>query len=227
MRRLGIVVALLLAVSACGGDAATTTTATTGAETTTTTAAPTTTTTTEAPTTTTAAPTTTTTDPGPQFEFLPDGLGLVSFGATPDEVIAAMTPLFGPPSRDLDWQDEPLCPGPQNRFMDFGDGMFDLYLMFTTGDLFAPAGTGHFFAYSYQGGVDVPVSPPDLTVGTKLSELQALYPGVEVLDDPFVLGQYVFRVQDPGSYEALSGNLSGNSAGSVVLSVRGGIGCGE
>lgn len=226
MKRIALVVALL-AISACGGDAATTTTTTTIAETTTTTA-PSTTTTTEAPTTTTEAPTTTTTtDPGPQFEFLPDGLGIVSFGASPEEVLAAMVPLFGAPSRDIGWIDEPLCPGPQYRLMDFGVGMFDLFVMFTTGDLFAPAGTGHFFSYEYEGGVTVPVSPPALTVGTKLSELQALYPGVEVLDSPFFQGQYVFRVQGPGPHEGLSGRLSGNGPGDVVLTVRGGIGCGE
>lgn len=223
--RLVMTVLSVLAVG-CGDTAATTTiaeTTTTAAAVTTTTDAVTTTTT----TTTTIPETTTTTEPPPAFGFFPDGLGIFSFGATPEEAVAAMTPMFGAPSGDSGWIEEPLCPGPTYRAVHFGEELFDLFLMFTTADLFAPAGTGHLFAYGYRGGVSVPVNPPDLTVGTKLSELQALYPGVEVLDSPFFLDKYVYRVQGPGTYEVLGGDLSGNGPGDVVLTVNGGIGCGE
>lgn len=226
MRKFSLTLAFALVLAACGGSGSATSTTTTTV--TTTTAATTTTTTPPPPTvesTTTTSSTTTTTMP-PALSFEVDGLGIVDFGASPDDVIATLTALFGPSLRDTGWVDEPLCPGPMNRFVDFGVDLFDFQVMFTTGDLFAPAGTEHFYTYRYNGGTPVPISPPDLTVGTTVAQLQALYPGVIIDESPFVVGDYVYLFE-AGPNEALSGNLSGNGAGDVVLSVQGGIGCGE
>lgn len=239
MRRISILLALTLVVAGCGDDstlapsttgptttttAATTTTATTVPPTSTTVAL----TTTAAPTTTTtAAPTTTTTTtPPPEFSFDPDGLGIAHFGDSPGDVIAAMNALFGSPVADTGWIEEPLCPGPLNRFVEYGAGDFDFRVLFTNGDLFAPAGTEHFYSYRYKGATPVPVSPPQLTVGTKVSELQSLYPGVTIMESPWVLGEWVYEYVD-GPNEKLYGDLSGNTPGDVVLSIQGGIGCGE
>ena len=232
MKKLSVGIALVFIVVACGDSALTTTSAAPAATTSTTLAATTTTastTTTTQPATTTTTTTvaaTTTTVPPPEFRFRPDGLGLVDFGATPDEVLPVMIPLFGDPLRDTGWVDEPICPGSMNRFIDFGVDWGDFQLMFTTEGLFAPEGTGHFYSYRYNGATPVPVSPPELTVGTKVSELQALYPSVYFEPNPFLVDVTDYHVDGPGA-EKLYGKVSGTSPGDVVLSVQGGIGCGE
>lgn len=230
MNRIGTVVALTLLVAACGDDTSVTASPTTTVGLTTTSSSTTVppTTTTEAPTTTTEAPTTTTTStvPPPAFEFRTDGLGIADFGDSPDVVIAAMTDLFGPPIQDTGWIEEFLCPGPMDRFVHFGVVTFDLYVFFTTGDLFAPAGTQHFYTYVYNGATQVPVHPPALAVGTKVYELQALHPSVTFPENPFLAGEYDFDVGGPGA-QLLHGRVSGTNPGDVVLSVQGGIGCGE
>jgi hypothetical protein len=197
---------------------------------TTTTAAPTTTTTMPA-TTTTAAPTTTTQPPttttaAPTIELRMDGLGIVSFGASPDEVIAALSPLLGPPAIDSGWFDEPLCPGPMHRFMDFSAAQFDFRMLFTTGEYFQPAGTPHWYGYQYNGATDLPLAPGTLTVGTTVAQLQALYPAVQFVPSPWFQGQWDFLVDGPGN-EELFGNLSGTTAGDIVEMVRGGGACAE
>ncbi len=232
MKKLLVGVVFVLLAAACGGDGFSITTvttlapaATTSAPTTSTQPATTTTTTVAEATTTTVAATTTTV-PLPTFRFEMDGLGVVQFGDSPDSVIAVMVDMFGPATRDTGWVDEPLCPGPMNRFVDFGVELFDFQLLFTTGDLFAPAGTEHFFSYAYNGATPVPVTPPELTVGTKVSELQALYPAVTFEPNPFLIDVFDYHVAGPGA-EGLSGHLSGTGAGDVVLTVKGGVGCGE
>lgn len=229
MKRFVLVVAIGLVVTACGDDSTVITTTTIAAATTTTTTSTTTTsttTTTMAPTTTTVAPTTTTTEAPIVFGFFMDGLGVAEFGQAPDEVISALTDLFGAPSRDTGWIDEPICPGPMTRVVGFGVELFDFDVYFTTGDLFAPAGTEHFHGYNYNGATPVPVSPPDLTVGTKVSELEALYPSVVFLPSPFFAGEFEFHVDGPGN-QGLNGRVSGTAPGDVVLTVKGGVGCGE
>lgn len=243
MKRLAAVMTLILVVAACSDDAESVFTSgdstTTLAEAAPTTAAPTTTLaeaapTTAAPTTTmaeaattTAAPTTTA-PPAPSLEFRPDGLEIAAFGDNDDAVVAAMTVLFGPPMSDTGWIEEPLCPGPLNRFVDFGVEKFDLRVLFTTGDLFAPEGTPHFYSYSYGGLTPVPVEAPNLTVGTTVAQLKALHPTVTFGESPFVLGQIVYSVDGLPGNQALSGGVSGTGADTdVVQSIQGGIGCGE
>jgi len=234
VKRLGLILALVMVAAACGDGAsllgpdssttevsASVTTATTISTSTTTTAAvP----TTAASTTSTQATTTTGTTPPKPFQFRPDGLGVVSFGQIPKKVIAEMTAIFGPPTSDTGWVDEPLCAGPLNRFVEFGVEKFDLQLIFTDGDLFAD--NPHFYSYRYNGVTPVPVSPPELTVGTTLAELLALYPGAQIMESPWVIDEYVFQYI-AAENEWLYGNLSGNAPTDTVTSLEGGIGCAE
>lgn len=223
--------ALLLLVAACGDDDAATTTAavTTLAETTTTAV-----TTTLAETTTTAATTTTvattTTAPAPTFAFLPTGLGVVDFGAAPQAVIAALTPLFGAPTKDTGWVAEPICPPPLYRLIGFGTELFEFTVIFTTAEYFAPAGTEQFFGYSWEpGSLTMPASAsaPNLGVGTTVAQLQALYPGVVVGPHPLLdAPAFEFRVDGPG-YQDVRGALTGGGAGDFVTEIRGGGSCGE
>lgn len=215
----------------CTSDTADTTTTvpvtlTTSSTTTTTVPETTTTTTTTVPETTTTT-TTTTTIPEPEFGFFVDGLGVIDFGATPEEVAAAMEPLFGPPTNDSGWFAEILCPGDEHRFFQYGAVLFDFRLLFTDGDLFRNDGVGHFYSFIYKGETDVPVSPPDLTVGTSVAELEALYPDVSYSDNPFIVNVTDYRVDGDTDVELLYGQVSGTDADDVVESVQGGIGCGE
>lgn len=232
---IGVLVALATVASACSSDSAdnTTTTAevsltTTSAPTTTTTATPSTTT---APTTTTTVPatTTTTTLPEPEFGFFVDGFGIVDFGASPDEVQAALDPLLGPPTIDSGWLDEPLCPGDEFRFLQYGDTLFDFRVLFAVGDPFTDSivHPGYFFSYNYNGVTDVPVEAPALTVGTTVAELEALYPDVTYQENPFVASTTDYVVDGSTDLEGLIGQVSGTDPDATVESVQGGIGCGE
>ena len=150
---------------------------------------------------------------------------MVHFGQIPKNVIAEMTAIFGPPTADSGWVEEPLCAGELNRFVEFGVERFDLQLIFTDGDLFA-TDKAHFYAYRYNGVTPVPVAPPELTVGTTIAQLQDLYPGVEIMESPWVGGEYVFQYI-AAEYEWLYGNLTGNGLDDTVTSIEGGIGCAE
>lgn len=230
MKRLVPILASILLVASCGDDdAATTTTAAATTSATTTTAAVTTTPATLPPTTaattTTTAPTTTTV-PEPVFGFFPDGLGLVDFGATPDEVVAALSPWFGAPTKDTGWIAEPLCPAPTYRLSGFGPVLFDFTVIFTTAEWFLPAGNGHFFGYSYGGATGTPTGPPALTAGTTKADVLALYPDATFGVHPLIDSAYQFVVDPPGP-EYLSGALNGNDPGSTVTGIRGGGACGE
>lgn len=155
-----------------------------------------------------------------------DGLGVAHFGDSPDSVIATLTAIFGAPIRDTGWIVEPICPGPMNRIVGFGVDIFDFDVYFHTGDAFAPVGTEHFHGYDYEGATPVPVSPPQLTVGTTIAQLQALYPSVTFPENPFFTGEYDFHVEGPGNQQ-LHGRVSGTDPGDVVTTVTGGLLCGE
>lgn len=220
--------AVVLVVSACTSSTDDTTTTTSVALTSTTVA--TTTTTVPATTTTTTtvpATTTTTTIPEPEFGFFVNGLGVVDFGATPEEVMAALDPLFGAPATDSGWIFEPICPGDEFRFLQYGDVLFDFRVLFTTAPLFQPEGTGHFYTFNYNGETDVGVEPPALTVGTTVAQLEALYPSVVYQDNPFIQGVTDYIVEGSTEFEQLYGQVSGTDPDDVVESVQGGIGCGE
>jgi hypothetical protein len=224
-----VLAALLLLVAACGDDDAATTTAAVTTTAATTTSAVVTTIAETTTTTTTTAPTTTTTM-APVFAFLPTGLGVVDFGATPEAVIAALTPHFGDPTKDTGWIDEPICPPPLYRLIGFGTELFEFTAIFTTAEYFAPAGTEQFFGYSWEpGSLTMPASAsaPNLGAGTTVAQLQALYPGVvigphELLDAP----AYQFNVDGEGHYD-IRGALTGGDAGDIVTEIRGGGSCGE
>jgi len=226
-----VLAALLLLVAACGDDDAATTTAavTTTAAATTTAAVTTTAAETTTAATTTTAPTTTTTM-APVFAFLPTGLGVIDFGATPEAVVAALTPHFGMPTKDTGWIAEPICPPPSYRLIGFGAGLFEFTTIFTTAEYFAPAGTEQFFGYSWEPGslaMPASASAPNLGAGTTVAQLQALYPGVvigphELLDAP----AFQFNVDGDGHYD-IRGALTGGNAGDTVTDIRGGGSCGE
>lgn len=220
--------------SVLGGETTTTTSAadTTEAPTTTTssTLPPTTTSsTTTAPTTTTTSTTTTTTTTAPPdpLLFLPDGLSIVDFGATPPQAISAVEDHLGS-ALTFDsgwgpaWGDYGACPGTEYRQVRF-EG---LTLHFTDADRFQPAGTRHFFAWSYDGNPPGITPAGELTIGTNRADLQTMYPAATFAYDDLFFG-HVFRVEYPTFGIQLWGTLTGDTPGDTITYLTGGVACGE
>ena len=232
VRRLALLGAVTgLVLGACGGDGSVllgtppTTVAPTTSEAPPTTAAPVTTGTTSPPTTETTAPPPTLGPALEPLEFLRDGLKITDFGDTPPVAINAVRDYLGMETTFNSnwgpaWGDYGACPGTEYRQVRFGG----LILMFTDAGYFAPEGTRHFFAWSYDG------DPPNITmgpldIGMTVASLQALYPAVVIYADDPIFGD-TFRLAGPGQ-EQLWGRLTGTGAGDTVIHLVGGTGCGE
>lgn len=180
-------------------------------------------------TTTTSTTTPSTVAPTSALGLHEYGVGLASFGQSPDAVIAAVSAVLGPPDEDTGWVDAfsvyGTCPPPEIRGVHWGN----LVLLFANGGTdFAPAGTEHFFTYTYYG------SPPDLEttegigVGDTLAELQAAYPGATVDESPFDPSSGVWAVDtNPVDAGGLFGFASGTSPDATIVSILGGLVCGE
>jgi hypothetical protein len=241
------VLALTLVAAACGDDdsgsttsstttstSTTTATTTTTAATTTTTVATTTTPSTTPPssTTTTVPPTTTTTTtpPPPPLVFEPDGIGIAQFGDDPAIVLGQLETIFGAPTFDTGWiaggfGDYGVCPGTEFRRVEFIDGEFVVH--FADGNEFGPAGTRVFYYYAYSGGAPGPTlgPPSSIDAGTSVSDLQSIWPSVELFDDDPFFGS-TYRVDAAGANQ-LWGRLTGTAPTDQIISVTGGRGCGE
>ncbi|MCU1359826.1 MAG: hypothetical protein JWN99_1115 [Ilumatobacteraceae bacterium] len=195
-----------------------------------TTAAP---TSTAAPTTTEAAPTatdeasttSTTVSPAVALVLRDDGLGDADFGDDPDSVIQYVNSIVGAPTADSGWAD-PLesfgvCPGSEVRGVTWGD----LQLLFSDESVVA-SGRRHFFNYVYGPAYGTSITPAGMRtaegigVGTKVADLRAAYPDVQVYPEEIY-----------GPYFVVNGNLSGFLTGvtdsDTIISFIGGIGCGE
>ena len=161
--------------------------------------------------------------------FRPDGLGIVWFGTDPAATIAAVEAYLGfPPTADTGWVGNlvyGVCPGTTYRRVSF-DG---LDLEFADAGYFGAGGSApQFFTYRYTGSPPgiTPGPPQSVDVGMTVAALQAMYPGVTLYPGDELFGP-TFRVSTASQYEQLWGQLTGNSATDTVLSVTGGIGCGE
>jgi hypothetical protein len=231
MPRLSAMLAVVLVVASCGGDSAVITTTSGASNTTetatdaTTTSAPA-TTTTETASTTTAPATTTTEALDEPILFLPTGLGVVTFGMDPDDTVAAMALLLGPPTDDTGWVDSfanfGVCPGPNARRTSWGG----LHLLFTDDGPFVGGGP-QFFSYSYLGGEPGPTPGPPESVdaGNSVDQVLAIWPGAELNPGDEFFGAS-FRV-DLGGGEQLYGRLTGITGTDTVTEIYGGYGCGE
>jgi hypothetical protein len=230
MSRTAALLTATLLVAACGGDGTVLTTTTGPA--TTTTAAP--TTTLDSATSTTAAATTTsapeaTTITGPHEEpilFLPDGLGLVTFGMSPIDTIATMVTFIGPPTNDTGWvnafENFGVCPGPNARMVSWGE----LHLLFTDEGPF-PGGGEQFFSYQYLGGDPGPTPGPPQSVdaGVTLDQVLDIWPTAVVMEGDEFFPPNFRAEEDLG--ELLYATLTGVSGADTVIDIYGGYGCGE
>ncbi len=247
LRWLGALALLLTAAAACSSDsssggntaaassAASTSTSTSTlvsvppettstSTTSTTTTSSTTSTSTTSTTTTTLPATTAVPDPATTLVLSGTGLGDYAFGSAPDEVIAAVTELYGEPTRDTDWVD-PLsiaaCPGTELRIVSWDA----LDLAF--GDESSVAtGERHFSSYSYGIDGQIASTPPGLLttngigLGSSIAELRNAYPDVTLTEESD-FGAANFFVND-----ALRGYITGVDDSAAVTVIVGGDGCG-
>ena len=235
---LPVLVSVSLAAAACGGGgdgaeapattippstieltptsevAVPTTTTTTGSTTTTEV-----TTTTVATTTTTTAPAATTTTSPPEdtpVALSPTGVGPLQFGSAPDDAVEFLTAVLGLPTYDSGWESSfsefGTCPGTQVRGVRFGP----LTVLFSDGPTsYGPAGTPHFFSWSYSA-FDTPdlfglTTPQGLGLGASVAEVETVYPGVtinsadEILPASFQEAGIFGTFDDSGRLQYLSG----------------------
>jgi hypothetical protein len=178
-------------------------------------------------TSTTVTTTTPTTLPPIPLEFLADGLNIVDFGERPAATVTAVRDYLGT-IKTFDsgwgpaWGDYGACPGTEYRQVEFGG----LVLQFSDGGNFQPAGTRHFFAWSYDGTPPGITTPGGLDVGMTVADLQALYPSVMLAYDDLYYGD-VFRVEGASPGEQLWGMLTGPGSSDTITYLTGGWGCGE
>ncbi len=176
----------------------------------------------DAPVSSVAAPSTVASTAAPSAVVLrANGLGIAAFGSDPDQVIATVSAVLGPPTLDSGWMD-PLslgsCPGTEVRSVRFGDLVLDF-----ADESTVLTGRRHFFAYSYGPTTD----PAGLsiegggTLGTTVAGLRATHPSVQIYPaDPTAPASFAIS-------DGLTGALTGTADTDTVTKVQGGIGCGE
>ncbi|MFZ4810874.1 MAG: hypothetical protein ACOYL9_05985 [Ilumatobacteraceae bacterium] len=177
-------------------------------------------------TSTTTSTTTTTTIPKAAVLVLrEDGLGDALFGAAPDDVVSYVTAILGSPTSDTGWTDPfsfGVCPGTEVR----GVTWTDLRLLFSNQSTVA-TGRRHFFNYVYGPLPGTSVTPAGLRtdqgilIGSTVAELRAAYPRVLLFQQDDVFGPS-FAIS-----ETLVGFLTGTTSGDRIVSIIGGLPCGE
>ena len=166
-----------------------------------------------------------------------DGVGaietFVSFGANDEGAIAAVTASLGPNTRDTGWVDPfsefGFCP-PDGDVRGVAWGSF--LMLFTKGTTdFEPPGNPHFFSYYYVGTAQPDFATPDMIeIGSTVAELKAAYDGPD-----FTLSEHEFDPSagfwkyqhDFDNETGLSGATTGLTDSDTVVSINGGVGCGE
>jgi len=153
-----------------------------------------------------------------------NGLGVVNFGASSEQVIPQLSTLLGVPSKDTGWIDGfstyGTCPSDKIRVVEwnrlrvfFGDTAF---------------GTQKFFQWEYTGR-DTTVQAPALatdqgvTLGMSKSQVQSLYPQAQIR--PWIENYESMHLvpYNNSTHEYLGGSLQNGT----VFWISGGLQCGE
>lgn len=123
-------------------------------------------------------PTTSTTEESAaeHLELRGDGIGVADLGAVPDEAVAAVTAVLGPPTVDTGWQPSfgayGTCPGEQIRATEWDH----LVLLFTDGT--TDDGDGqHLFAWRVTGAPPAVGTDNGFGFGATAADAEELYPG--------------------------------------------------
>jgi hypothetical protein len=153
-----------------------------------------------------------------------DGLGIVSFGATPEATIATVSKVLGIPTKDTgmvpSFSAYGTCPGEQIRGVEWNN----FYVLF--GD--TVFGKNAFFQYGYTDTKDAPhvaalTTGKGLTLGMHTEELKTLYPEATIGD--WLPGQKGFTLDKDGS--GTGKYLGGTLIDDKVYWIAGGELCGE
>lgn len=222
------------ATTTTGPVAASTTTTITTRPSTTTSPSTTTTTTTTTATTTTTTSTTTTTTTVPASDVLilgPENIDGIPFGSDAEEAITSFENVLGAPVSDTGWvppvdsegvQVYGPCPGTEIRLVEWPN-LTTVYTNAATS--WAPEGTRQFFFYSYvlyDADYLKLKTAEGIGLGSTVDDLRAAYgDSVDIVSDEFG-DYYSVAVPAPG---ALWGFL--DAPNGTVVSIQGGIGCGE
>lgn len=108
-----------------------------------------------------------------------EGLGIVGFGAAPEDVVEALNGVYGSPTDDTDWlarqEGDAGCPGTRLRIVRYGQ----LQLLMSDGPTdYGAAGQQHLFGYTvfevHDGG-PTPQTAEGIGVGSTVADLRAVY----------------------------------------------------
>jgi hypothetical protein len=166
-----------------------------------------------------------------------DGVGaiatFVSFGANDEGAIAAVEASLGPNTRDTGWipfdSEFGVCPVDGDvRGVEWGSFL----MLFTKGTTeFDPPGNPHFFSYYYVGIAQPGFATPDMIeIGSTVAQLKAAYDGPDFTfsEHEFDPSAGFWKYQhDFDTETGLSGATTGLTDPDTVVSINGGIGCGE
>ncbi len=162
-------------------------------------------------------------NPKPEIVLKADGLGAVSFGATPSETIAILTSALGNPTKDTGWVDSfspyGTCPGDSIRGVEWNN----LHVLF--GDTLH--GKEAFFGFEYvnrDGAIDpILKTEKSITLGANKDTITTAYPSATFGDWlPGQIGTTFIRGAE-GSGEYLGGTIEDDT----LFWIGGGIFCGE
>jgi hypothetical protein len=148
-----------------------------------------------------------------------NGLGVVAFGSSTQEVVAKLSSLYGTSTKDTGLIDSfsvyGTCPGQKIRVVEwnmlrtfFGDTLY---------------GKQKFFGYEYANATNtLPAltTRQGLTVGVSEDLLHRLYPGVKVVTDHNDINRFDIQV-------SASSTISGTIENGKVAYLAGGIQCGD
>lgn len=191
-------------------------------------------TTTSTTTTSSTTSTTTTTTTVPPSEVLilgPENIDGIQFGSDAEEAISSLENVLGAPVSDTGWvppvnsegvQVYGPCPGTEIRLVEWPN-LTTVYTNAATS--WAPEGTRQFFFYSYvlyDADYLKLKTAEGIGLGSTVDDLRAAYgDNVDIVSDEFG-DYYSITVPAPG---ALWGFL--DAPNGTIVSIQGGIGCGE
>jgi hypothetical protein len=154
------------------------------------------------------------------------GLGQATFGDDPEDVVAYVASLLGAPTADTGWLTDgqlALCRGDQYRSVEWG--VIRLWLVDVSPFV---EGRRHFAGWEYGLEGRLGEEPQGLItvdgvgLGTRVDELRAAFPDVEVYEGEEGLFPPSFYVN-----EEFDGFLTGETDADIVTVIFGGHRCGE
>lgn len=184
-----------------------------------------------------AVPSTTPTPPteeaGAGVVLEPGGLGIVALGDPAEDVIAALSGVYGPPDEDTGWTAHSgECTDTVSRFV----GYDRLYVLFSEGPTeYGAAGQPHLLGYFVVSGSveDLtgeyglgPQTAEGIGVGSTVADLRAVYgDGLVVRNEDLLLGPSFF-LTDAGGTQLFHGVVTADTDAGRVVSLNNGDFCG-